>query len=105
MNCIDAACDRAVEEAGYIALRRATAPGRRWPHVLWVGVGGLWHYAPGAPLDYPARAVCGYDGVEWDRETTDPQVWEESELLRAVLVFALGVVAWRTKRAWRRLWE
>lgn len=101
-NCIDAACGRATSEAGYILLRRAVRPGRWWPHVLFVGAGGLQHYAPGAPLDHPAQAAWGYDGVTWDRETADPQIWRDNDLVRAALVFALGVLAWRFKRAWRR---
>lgn len=102
MNCVEAACDRATQDGGYILLRRAAKPGRWWPHVLFLGAGGVQHYAPGAPLDHPAQAVWGYDGVTWDRETTDPQVWGDNELVRAVLVFALGVLAWRFKRLWRR---
>lgn len=99
-NCLSHALDRWHDEGGYIVLRKSSA--RAWPHVLHVGCEGLQHYAPGAPLGHPVRALVGYDGVTWDRELADAPPVSVRGIMAGALLLTLGVVLWRCKRIWSK---
>jgi hypothetical protein len=101
-NCLSHALRRAVSEPVYLVLRRTVQDRRKWGHVLTVGPSGLQSYSPGAPLPHPIHAVLGYDGIVWDRDTTDPQPWREGELLWAAWTFTIGTTLWVLKRKARR---
>ena len=99
-NCLTAALDRWHQQGGYIVLRKSAA--RAWPHVLHVGDEGLQHFAPGAPLGHPVRALVGYDGVVWDRDMADAPPVPLRGVVVGTLILALGVIFWAIARLWRR---
>lgn len=102
-NCLTAALDRWHQQGGYIVLRKSAA--RAWPHVLHVGDEGLQHFAPGAPLGHPVRALAGYDGVVWDRDMADAPPVPLRGVVVGALLLACGVMVWAIKIAWSRLWH
>lgn len=99
-NCLVAALDRWHQQGGYIVLRKSAA--RAWPHVLHIGDEGLQHFAPGAPLGHPARALVGYDGVVWDREMADAPPVPLRGIVVGALLLAFGVLLWATTMRWRK---
>ena len=101
-NCLTAALDRWHQQGGYIVLRKSAA--RAWPHVLHVGDEGLQHFAPGAPLGHPVRALVGYDGVVWDREMADAPPVPIRGIMIGSMILAVGVLGWAMGRLWRRAW-
>ena len=104
-NCLEHSLNRAVAEPVYLVLRRTVHARRKWAHVITVGPNGLQSYSPGAPLPHPINVILGYDGVTWDRDTTDPKPWRESELLWAAWTFALGTTIWALNQNARRLFR
>ncbi len=99
-NCLTAALDRWHQQGGYIVLRKSAACA--WPHVLHVGDEGLQHFAPGAPLGHPVRALIGFDGVTWDREMADAPPVPLRGVVVGALLLACGVMVWAAMRRWRK---
>ena len=102
-NCIDAACEAAVAQPGYIALRTPSLKWRPYPHAMWASMlaGEVVNYHPHEPAG-KVSVVFGYDGVVDSADHAKPKVWGPGKLVVASWIFALGVTLWYFKRAWRR---
>ena len=101
-NCLSHVLDRLATAGGYGAFRRsATNPYAL--HVLHISADGISHYAPGATLDHPARALMGFDGAHWDRELTDAKPVRVRAIVISAWIFAFGATAWAVARLWERI--
>lgn len=102
-NCIDAACEAAVAQPGYIALRTPSLRWRPYPHAMWASMlaGDIINWHPQEPAG-KVSVVFGYEGVADTQDHAAPRVWTPNKLMLAAVVFAAGVVLWRCKRLWRR---
>lgn len=101
-NCLTVTLDRWVEQGGYLVVRKSAA--RAWPHVLHIGDEGLMHFAPGAPLGHPVRALMGYDGAVWDRELADAPPVPVRGVIVGSLLLVGGVFLWAIQRKWLACW-
>lgn len=93
--------DRCTTEPGYF-VARASSHTDCALHILHASPSGLWHYAPGATLGHPVQALCGFDGVEWDRDMADAPPMTMRAVIIGSWLLALGVTAWAISRALRR---
>lgn len=102
-NCIDAACEAAVAQPGYIALRTPSLKWRPYPHAMWASMlaGDIINWHP-HELASGINVLCGYDGVTETQDHAKPRVWTPNKLMVAAVVFAAGVVLWRIKRLRRK---
>lgn len=102
-NCIDAACEMACSNAGYIALRTPSLRWRPYPHAMWASMlaGDIINWHPHEPAS-GINVLFGYVGVTDTQDHAAPRVWTPNRLMIAAIVFSLGVVLWRIKRMWRR---
>lgn len=102
-NCIDAACDTACSDAGYIALRTPSLKWRPYPHAMWASMlaGDIINWHPHEPAS-GINVLCGYEGIADHCDHAAPRVWTPNKLMLAAVVFAAGVVLWRCKRLWSR---
>ena len=95
-NCLTAALERWHTEGGYVALRTTAHTTRLWraPRVLHIGPEGLQHFAPGATLGHPVRALVGFDGVVWDRDMADAPPMPLRGIALAAVVGCGGALLW-----------
>ena len=102
-NCLTETLDRLVTDGGYFAAR-GSAHSTWGMHVLHISPEGVAHYAPGATLDSPARALAGFDGLWWDRELDDPRPVPVRAVVVSAWLLAIGATGWVVGRLWRRAW-
>lgn len=101
-NCLSMMLDRCTTHPGY-AVFRASDHTDLALHCLHVGPDGLWHYAPGATLGHPVQALCGFDGVVWDRDMADAPPMSVRSIVVGSTLLCIGVYAWAISRCWRRV--